>query len=97
MLTDDTPRAGLGCQVKRDFVVEPGAFYQARGVLFLMAEGTVHHVTHTVDKPCAEAATARKFNIDRLFRNEFRLGRHDRTACGALRQFVVGAGALGFV
>ena len=97
MLTDNAPCAGLGRQVKGHLVVKPGAFHQAGGVLFLMAEGTVHHVAHAVDKPCPEAAAAGKLDIDCLLRDELRLGGHDGAACGALGQFIVGAGTLGFV
>lgn len=94
---DDLAGAGLGSQVKGHSVVEPGAFDQARGVVLLVAERPVHHITHAVHQPGAETAPARKLHIHRLFGDKFRLGGHNGAAGRRLGQLVGGAGPLGVV
>lgn len=61
VLPDDAAGAGLGGQVKRDLVVEPGTLDQARSLVFLMAERAVHHVADAVDEPRLAAEMAETY------------------------------------
>ena len=88
MLTDDLSRAGFRRYIERDLFVEPGAFHHAGLFIFLVTHGAGHHVAHAVDETCAEGGAVLKVDGDRLFGHEFRLGRHDGSPGGGLRQFV---------
>ena len=97
MLPDDAACAGLGCQIERHLVVEPGAFDKARRFVFLMAQRAVHHVAHTVDEPCPEAAAARKLDPNRLLGDKLRFGGHDGAPGSGLGQLIMGTGPACFV
>ena len=71
-------------------MVEPWALDHAGPVVFLVSHGPLHHVAHTVDEPHPALAAALQLQGHGCFRDKFRLGGHDGTACGRLRQLVPG-------
>ena len=97
MLPDNLARASFGGKVKGDLLREPGAFDQPRSLVLLMPESAVHHIANAVDKPCPEAAAARKLNFDSFFRDKLRLCGHNGAPGGRLGQLIPGAGAAGLV
>ena len=90
MFTDHLAGARLGGKIEGNLVVEPWALDHAGLVVFLVSHGPLHHVAHTVDEPHPALAAALQLQGHSRFRDEFRLGGHDGTACGRLRQLVPG-------
>ena len=97
VFADDPPGAGFGGKVKGNLLVKPRAFDQTRGFVFLVAQSPLHHIAHAVDQPCAEFHPVRKLHRHGFFGDEFRLGGHNGAPGGRLGQFVLRAGAAGFV
>ena len=58
MLPDDPPGAGLSGLLKGNRLIEPGAFHQPGGAVFLAAQCPTDQIPHTIHQPGAETAAA---------------------------------------
>ena len=97
MLRDHLLRTDLRRHVERDGVLKPRCAHHARLLLFYVSEGARHDEAHAVDEPHLKLRRIIHFYGDGLFGDKLRLGRHDGSARGGLRQLVDGTVARGLI
>ena len=90
VLSDDLPGADLRRLGHGDLVVVPGGSDHPGGVVLHLADGSLHHVAHAVDKPHGAVSPVRQLDLGGLLRDELGLGGHDGPAGAALGQLIPG-------
>ena len=90
VLGDHLPGADLRRLGHGDLMVVPGGGDHPGGVVLHLADGALHHVSHTVDQPHGKARPVRQLDLGSLLRDELGLGGHDGPARAALGQLIPG-------
>ena len=75
---------------KRNFLIEPRRCHHTLHAVLKLPGSTLDHVADAVDEPDREIGILAKTDRHCLFRDKFRLRRHDGTSGAALRQLVAG-------
>src|SRR5690606_31568543 len=88
MIIDDLLCTDFSRLGKWNLMIKPRCFYHPLMLIFNMTRGTLHHVTHAIDKTYLYSCFIVKCYFRRFLRYEFWLGSHNCLTGGSLWQLI---------